>query len=652
MSKRRETFYVDGMTCSACEARISRSLLAIEGVSGAEARVQGGRVEVEFDDSLTGLEALKAEVEKAGYAVRKRKGASTTIALGLGLILAAAYLVAGSSGLFSALPKVDASIGYAMLFVVGLLTSIHCVAMCGGIALSQSVGRLEAAAAPPAGSRLRQLRPALLYNGGRVLSYTAIGGIVGALGAAFSFSPAVKGIIAGIAGLFMLVLGLKMIGIVRKFPSLTSLLPGRLRDAAAAFASGFRGRGPFAVGVLNGLMPCGPLQTMQLYSLGTGSAATGALSMFIFSAGTVPLMLLFGMTATLLPRKLVPIMVKASAVLVMFLGLVTFARAASLAGLALPDLPSMGRSAYAANPAKAGPPVLAVSDASGPASQGGIIKAVIANGVQTVTTEFKDGYYVPFVVQAGIPVRWTIRVTADELNGCNNPVTIPSYGIRKELVPGDNLVEFTPAKAGAIGYTCWMGMIRSKITVVSDLAAPGSGQPSTAELLAEGLGAQPAGGSCCSGATNPAFAGGKIPVESIGMPVIKDGVQEITITVGAQGYSPAAIILQKGMKAVIRFKAESLTSCNNPVVFPEYNGALDLSKGQLETPAIPVTADFTFQCWMGMIHGYAKAVDDLSKVDIEKIRAELGGYRAAGGAGGAGGAGASCCAASPKKEQL
>jgi len=531
--------------------------------------------------------------------------------------------------------------------------------MCGGIALSQSVGSLEAAAsaaspsAAPAESRLKQLTPALLYNGGRVLSYTVIGGIVGALGAAFSFSPTVKGIIAGLAGLFMVVLGLKMLGILKSLPKVSTLLPKGLREATAAFASGFRKRGPFAVGVLNGLMPCGPLQTMQLYALGTGSAITGALSMLIFSAGTVPLMLLFGMTATLLPRKFVPIMVKASAVLVMFLGVVTFARAASLAGIALSDFPSLSRSAYAASPATAGAPVLAVSDAGGSASsQGGIIKAVVADGVQTVTTEFKDGYYIPFVVQAGIPVRWTIRVTADELNGCNNPVTVPSYGIRKELVPGDNLVEFTPKKTGTIGYTCWMGMIRSKITVVSDLAAADSGKPSTADLLAEGLGAQPAGGSCCSGAANPAFAGGKIPVENIGMPIIKDGVQEITITVNAQGYSPAAIILQKGMKAVIKFKADALTSCNNPVVFPEYNGALDLSKDQLETPAMPVTADFTFQCWMGMIHGYAKVVDDVTKVDIDKIRAELGSYRAAGGAIGSTRAGGSCCGAAPKKEQL
>jgi len=40
--------------------------------------------------------------------------------------------------------------------------------------------------------------------------------------------------------------------------------------------------------MLNGILPCGPLQTMQLYALGTGSAFKGAASMFIFALGTVP----------------------------------------------------------------------------------------------------------------------------------------------------------------------------------------------------------------------------------------------------------------------------------------------------------------------------------------------------------------------------
>ncbi len=64
-----------------------------------------------------------------------------------------------------------------------------------------------------------------------------------------------------------------------------------------------------------------------------------------------------------------------------------------------------------------------------------------------------------------------MSVKAEDLNGCNNPLTVPQYGIRKQLVPGDNLIEFTPDRDGTIGYTCWMGMITSYIRIVPDLNA-------------------------------------------------------------------------------------------------------------------------------------------------------------------------------------
>jgi plastocyanin domain-containing protein len=51
---------------------------------------------------------------------------------------------------------------------------------------------------------------------------------------------------------------------------------------------------------------------------------------------------------------------------------------------------------------------------------------------------------------------------------------VPQYGIRKRLVPGDNLIEFTPDREGTIAYACWMGMVRSSIRIVTDLSAIGS----------------------------------------------------------------------------------------------------------------------------------------------------------------------------------
>jgi hypothetical protein len=99
--------------------------------------------------------------------------------LGLIAVIAAIYLIIRYTVGFTFLPTVTQSMGYGLVFVVGLITSLHCIAMCGGIALSQ--GMTGAKDSPEKSGRAARLVPSLLYNSGRVLSYTIIGGIVGVI---------------------------------------------------------------------------------------------------------------------------------------------------------------------------------------------------------------------------------------------------------------------------------------------------------------------------------------------------------------------------------------------------------------------------------------------------------------------------------------
>ena len=337
--------------------------------------------------------------------------------------------------------------------------------------------------------------------------------------------------------------------------------------------------------------------------------------MFLFSLGTVPLLLGFGLVSSLLSARFNARMLKASGVLVLVLGLVMFTRGISLFGVALPPLRPV-----------------AVSGA-------GIAVAKLVDGGQEVRTIVESGRYYPLVVQAGVPVRWTLSVKPDDLNGCNNPVTIPQYGIRKQLVPGDNLIEFTPDKAGTIGYTCWMGMISSYIRVVPDVnrVAAADLKPLSPDDLASALGPGSGGGSggggCC-GPTPAGFAGGKIPVDAIQLARFAGEGQEAEVVVNDQGYTPAVIVVQKGVRAKIRFAAEKINSCNYLVYFPEYQGGLDLSKGRLETPYLEVSEDFTFECGMGMLHGYVKVVEDITRVDLNAVRRQVAAFKPAAGGGG------------------
>jgi hypothetical protein len=182
---------------------------------------------------------------------------------------------------------------------------------------------------------------------------------------------------------------------------------------------------------------------MQLYALSTGSPVTGGLSMLLFSLGTVPLMFGLGALSSLLSKKFTRTVMSAGAVLVAVLGLIMFTNGWSLSGFSSPF-----DTAASAGPASAAPGI------------------VVEDGVQLVNTTLLPGQYQPIVVMAGIPVRWTIDAPPGSINGCNNRMIIREYGIEHKFTAGTNTVEFTPEKTGVFRYSCWMGMIRSNITVI------------------------------------------------------------------------------------------------------------------------------------------------------------------------------------------
>jgi sulfite exporter TauE/SafE/plastocyanin domain-containing protein/copper chaperone CopZ len=608
---------IDGMTCSSCEMRIENALKKLNGISQVKASFSNATVIVTYEPQIITNVKIIETIEKLDYKVCNKTnntnttdGKSTkasdkmtiTQLLGIGIILFAGYLIINHFIGFNFIPNITQNMGYGILFVIGLITSLHCVAMCGGINLSQCVSYKFTENDT---SKLSKIKPSLMYNAGRVVSYTLVGGIVGTLGSVISFSSSAKGVITILAGIFMVIMGLNMLNI---FPWLRKLNPRMPKIFGNKIHNNNGRHGPFYAGLLNGLMPCGPLQAMQIYALGTGSFFAGAASMFIFSLGTVPLMFGFGAISSLLSNKFTHKMMKVSAVLVMILGVIMLNRGFNLSGFAF----TSGITAKASSSASV---------------------AKIDGNSQVITTKLQSGSYTPFTVQKGIPVKWTIQADASQINGCNGTVTIPSLGISKTLQPGNNEIDFTPAAEGNILYTCSMGMISSNITVVPDLTKVTT--KDVQQSISSSTGA--IGGGCC-GITPPKFAGGKIPTDNIEIAKITGNEQDVTVTVDSQGYTPAVIVLQKGIPAKIKFISSQLTACNSTIVFPELGGQLDLNS-QKETPLITPTADFTFQCGMGMLHGYVKVVDDLSKVDLNAIKNEVASYKPASGSATGGG----CC---------
>jgi sulfite exporter TauE/SafE len=381
----------------------------------------------------------------------------------------------GTSKLAAAFPLAQEGMSYGMLLVIGLLTGVHCVAMCGGINLSQTLrGRewgvgsgereTESGRTAPTGT-YSLLLPSILYNSGRLVSYTAVGILVGALGSVITLSGRFKGVVQLAAGVFMVIMGINMLGI---FPALRRFSMSMPKIFAGKTSGREIQRGPLLVGFLNGFMPCGPLQAMQLYALSTGSPIRGGISMLLFCIGTIPLMFALGAVSSALSsaasgdkgKTFSRRVIQAGAILVAALGMVMFSRGWSLSEFVNPLKKAASFKPVSAQAAPGG-----ASDTN-PSSSNPSAPAV-QNDVQIVNSTLLPNRYPAITVQQGIPVRWTITAPPGSLNGCNHRMIIYNYGIEYGLKQGNNVIEFTPVQAGKFAYSCWMGMINSTITVLA-----------------------------------------------------------------------------------------------------------------------------------------------------------------------------------------
>lgn len=338
------------------------------------------------------------------------------ILVGIIFICFLLYKVFGYN-IFNMIPTIDSSVTYGMLFMTGLLTSIHCISMCGSINLVATVNN----------DNKRSIKRPLLYNIGRIISYTIIGGLVGLVGKIISFNNIVNGIIIILASIVMLLMSLTMLNVIKvRFKFIKYKVSNR---------------NPFIIGLLNGLMPCGPLQAMQIYALSTGSVLKGALSMLLFGLGTVPLMLVTGVIFSSMKGKTKILINKIASVLILILSIVMFNR-----GLLSLDIDILKNNNY-----------------------GDYVKTTIKGDYQEIDFDLEYDNYKDIIVQKDIPVKIIINASKDKLTGCNNEIIINEYGIKKKLEVGENIIEFIPKDTKTISYTCWMNMIKNNIKVIDDI---------------------------------------------------------------------------------------------------------------------------------------------------------------------------------------
>jgi sulfite exporter TauE/SafE len=225
-----------------------------------------------------------------------------------------------------------------MAFLTGLLGSSHCIGMCGGLVAALSLS----------GTKKQGNIPfQLLYNAGRITTYTGVGLLVGWLGSAFAYANTMAGITRGLliaSDLIVIILGLGSAGLFGflglnimqlefagsiRGPTALSVKLTRLPPALAAFP----------LGLVMGFLPCGFLYVMVIAAGQSAGAASGALTMFSFGLGTTPALFLFGTTAHWLSRKRRSLMLRWAGVLVALMGAYNLYRHLVLAQCCPPFLP-------------------------------------------------------------------------------------------------------------------------------------------------------------------------------------------------------------------------------------------------------------------------------------------------------------------------
>ncbi len=186
------------------------------------------------------------------------------------------------------------TVSLTALFTFGLLTGLgHCAGMCGGIVIAYSSAKTD-----PGRSKVRQVSAHLTYNLGRATTYAALGGAVGLLGSMFAITPAMRASVLTLAGVVMVGLGLSILAQHSFLAGINTSGLSRSGAYKRLFARLLRSpsfASYYGIGLLNGLLPCGPVYAALTMTVPMASVLWGAIGMMAFGLATIPVLLALGL---------------------------------------------------------------------------------------------------------------------------------------------------------------------------------------------------------------------------------------------------------------------------------------------------------------------------------------------------------------------
>ena len=180
-------------------------------------------------------------------------------------------------------------VSYGTAFVVGIVASLStCMAVVGGLLLSMS------ATFAKDGSKLK---PQLMFHAGRIVSFFVLGGVIGSLGSMFTISTLGTALLGITVAIVMFLLGLNLLDVFHETKNLIPSMPKSLSKRALGVSKFNHTFTPAFVGIVTFFLPCGFTQSMQIFTLTTGSFLKGGLTMLFFALGTLPVLALISFSS-------------------------------------------------------------------------------------------------------------------------------------------------------------------------------------------------------------------------------------------------------------------------------------------------------------------------------------------------------------------
>lgn len=291
------TLHITGMHCKACPVLIESELNDLSEVSCVKASLKHHSVEITGDFGDKTQEHIARDLTEVlkphGYSlsIERQKHSAKWSDFKIAVPIALAFVI-----FFWALQKLGivnlvhtGMVSYGTAFAIGVIASLStCMAVVGGLLLSMSATFAKEG---------DKVKPQLLFHTGRLISFFVLGGVIGAVGTVFALNTIATFVLSVIIVIVMLILGINLLDVFHWSKKLQPSMPKFLARHVLGASKLNHSLTPFLIGVATFFLPCGFTQSMQIYTLSTGSFFTGALTMSAFALGTLPVLALISFSS-------------------------------------------------------------------------------------------------------------------------------------------------------------------------------------------------------------------------------------------------------------------------------------------------------------------------------------------------------------------